>query len=258
MNDKILNIFAFCVLVFFFSCNTNTQSESGDSTGETTETENSTENGLGTAVASATALRVVNNTNGALTIYVTSGGASVTNCSSNFVVADLPFLTPAWAGNTTQGFFSLAASDTMNFPALSKCYNGVISVTAGPHCKDSNFPNGMNQAEFSLNMTSGGESIDVSCVNGVNAYLEMAYDGTGWTNSPGSIANSDLGDNKGRLGVYPLGCTQCNALGNPTPDCGGHPTMPTNSDNCNTVVCQLNRNNSGGTITVNVNASPPS
>jgi len=119
-------------------------------------------------------------------------------------------------------------------------------------------PNGSNSAEPSLNLPhkirnapGGGanESVDISCVNGVNCTLQMkvtppsggpywAYNGgtksggdkhftstltaqNSWVNIAGRCDDNCVDRETGlpRPGVYPYGCTMCNIFPDPAPPC---------------------------------------
>lgn len=105
---------------------------------------------------------------------------------------------------------------------IPNCSGDQVGVAGPPQ------PNGVTAAEATLNVASGQEAADISCVNGVNAKLLMDYDpgqGNTWDDGKGPdgggaldvrhIENSWVNfaagqdDNCSRQGVFPYGATDC-------------------------------------------------
>jgi len=151
--------------------------------------------------------------------------------------------TPDGGGN----FINCLDSVNVSFAPLP-----ILSQLAAASCPNGTFPNGVSLGEVTLNIpTSGGESVDISCVNGSNSILNMtitapsggvppanlwSYDvshtipaGTSFSNENSWVlthpANGGAGcdDNcqqtvggvtSDRPLVFPFGCTQCNEFPN--------------------------------------------
>ena len=131
----------------------------------------------------------------------------------------------------SKGYFSLSAGENISYtPEVG--FNGNLAIESEPmNCPTPEFPNGINLFEFIINnyFQEGNpqETIDISCVSGVNAYLSVDLGGGGdWNAGPTqskvtSIKNAELRNNTGLVGVYPYGCDDCTAIASP-PVCAGH------------------------------------
>lgn len=121
------------------------------------------------------------------------------------------------------------------------------------NCPAPGFPTAVNLFEFALDLASGQETIDISCVAGVNAYIEVEMSGGGAWNagatqpSVTSFHNEAPGQNTGLVGVYPIGCDVCTASQNP-PQCQPpvSPEQPQAEPICNV---QRAASGSGGWVT---------
>lgn len=131
------------------------------------------------------------------------------------------------------------------------------------NCPRPGFPNGMNYAEFTLNVPVGPnptypyqEAVDISCVAGVNADLMMAMTNssnqpdTTWANPfqpVTSFENGTRGNNLNKPGVFPEGCDDCADRTNINPPPCFTPAT------CNAQhICNVQRAQSleGGTVTI--------
>jgi len=197
---------------------------------------------VSSAAAAQTTLKVHNAASHPVDVWVTVG--AVAGCAK---IADFPFITPA--ANKMQGSFTLGAGDSQAFPTDKGCLNGNISFGSAPqNCPTPTAPQGMNLAEFNLNQ--GTETIDISDVAGVNAFIEFQMNGGGAWGTAGhanmtSFSNEDIGQNVGRPGVYPYGCDVCTARQNP-PSCTTGKTCQIEA------ICNVQRTpgTEGGTVTV--------
>ncbi len=116
-------------------------------------------------------------------------------------------------------------------------------------------PHGVNLFEFIINNSfqagAPQETVDISCVAGVNCFMKAYLTGSAWNASSlypdvDSIHNSTITSNKGLVGVYPYGCDTCSGAKTP-PSC-----VTSSSDKQSTQICNVQRNasNSGGLVTL--------
>jgi hypothetical protein len=207
----------------------------------------------------STSVIVTNGTQESVTAWLTLGATA--GCISS--VTDVPWGITAVPGNALQGSFTLkAGASTKAYSSGSTGFNGSVSFGAPPTCPTSTYANGINQAEFILNngfqQGNPQESIDISCMNGVNATIEMSATGGGadWTaynpanpqqpQTVTSFTNKALGSNTNVVGIYPANCPACTSAQSP-PVCSGVSETPSSHP-----VCQVQRNasDSGGTVTI--------
>lgn len=194
---------------------------------------------------------------------VTKGGTPVT-------------LTPL---STYQGWFSFDAGDTVQITcSAGPCLGGVnVSFLAPPQCPCTTgcagftpyvpgpaVPNGVNQAEVTLNPPSGNqESCDISCNTGANTRIQIVTSGGPYWNLPGgsttaafSIANKSVDvanktdNNCNQLGVLAYGLSQCNQGPSSCTNPSGSFCSTANADTC--IIQRTAVGGSfGGTVTVN-------
>lgn len=115
----------------------------------------------------------------------------------------------------------------------------------------------VNLFEFCLNnegtTRNAQETVDISCVSGVNVYGSILLKGGGkWTDNQGhndikSIHNQSKYNNTAVSGVFPYGCPYC-VTNAGRPKCVKEPATPNQVN-----LCQVQRNakNSGGSVTIN-------
>ncbi|MFU2208349.1 hypothetical protein [Solidesulfovibrio sp. C21] len=155
-------------------------------------------------------------------IYVIFGVAGPV-CPNPVDVPDFPALLAI--GNHV-GTIGISPGQALELDPKGRCFSAIVGFYIMPQCPvpGANFPNGQygtNIGEFTLNVTGGQEAFDISCVNGVNCWMEMTVTGSGWGYGPqntpiSSISNKALGCNSGNPGVYPVNCTDCiQLIGNP-------------------------------------------
>ncbi len=201
--------------------------------------------------STVTQLKIINATDSAVTVWITLG--AVEGCLQN--VSMIPYVTDS-LGNLV-GSFVLAAHDTtVAYAPDSIGFDGNITFGTQPlNCPTADFPNGVNIFEFILNNSfqagAPQETVDISCVAGVNCFIRAVLTGSPWNASflypdVDTIYNSTISDNSGAIGVYPFGCDTCTGAKNP-PSC-----ITTSSDKQPSAICNVQRNasNSGGLVTV--------
>lgn len=228
--------------------------------------------------ANKTVLQVYNSSSTAVDVWWNSETPSANNI--NVRGADgggrkYPVRIPSNFARGEKGVFTLPAGKTViiDRTAGGDLLNGTITFNCIPVCPcggdnqppcpqlPGDFPlptklvNGVNQCEFALNTASRFESVDISCVNGANSNAAMAVEGgtpvwkNNVTNQPVSRIQNGLVDvakkidtNCSAVGVFPFNATDC--VGTPNPPCGQPFCFHTVRD------CQLDRQGSGGTVTV--------
>jgi hypothetical protein len=205
--------------------------------------------------SSATMTKIYNGTKDSVLVYVTLGATP--GCIQN--VMNVFWVTDSVAGQRgLQGTFVLAPGDsTKEYAPDSLGFNGVISFNSPPNnCPDTTlFPTGVNQYEFMINNAFQGvnaqESINISCVHGVNCVIRVDVKTLNPFNAGPTIpiiqgfANT-LDRNALIAGVYPYGCDTCTGTKTLLP-CIKYP-QPAHKNS----VCQVQRNaiQSGGLIKV--------
>ncbi|HEY2290882.1 MAG TPA: hypothetical protein VGM86_09300 [Thermoanaerobaculia bacterium] len=188
-------------------------------------------------------------------VYLTLGAQS-----NNAKISDFPYFTPV-DGNPYMGSYSLKDSYTF----AGRYMSGNICFGAQPSCPNEQAPNGTSIFEFTLNPSGDPphESIDISCVNGVNSLISVDVTGDGGTFlANGQVVSFPIynqgmgyGDNYGLTGVYPIGCPSCTYANNPPP-CPSLTSQQPQTD----PICSLGRTQRGGNISVTVTSyyTPPS
>jgi hypothetical protein len=204
------------------------------------------------AVSGKTTTKIINGTKDTVKVWVTLGATP--GCLQD--VTKIPFITE---GSGLVGSFYLAPGDsTIDYAPDSLGFNGVISFEFQPdNCPDSTrYPNGINQYEFILNNAfqpgNPQESINISCVHGVNCTIRVDMFTTNPFNAGPSIpvissfANSMDRNQLGQPGVYPYACTHC------TDYIGAPACIPVPQPVSKEQICQIQRpaNQSGGSIKI--------
>jgi hypothetical protein len=196
-----------------------------------------------------TTLVVANGTDSDITAYFTVGVAA-----DNVTIGQIPFVT-AVPGNPNQGTFTVAANSSVQYapPAGTTLIGNVCFGSPPINCPTKHWPTAVNLFEFSLDLPAGSwETVDISCVAGVNSLMTVALaGGPGWNAgstepSVTSFHNKVPGHNTGLVGVYPIGCDICTGSQNP-PTCK---TPVKHERPQSQPICNVQRNGSGGTVTV--------
>jgi hypothetical protein len=204
---------------------------------------------------SDTKMVIYNHSKDSVLVYVTLGATP--GCIQN--VSLIPFITDTIQGQRgLQGTFVLAPGDsTIAYAPDSLGYNGVISFNHAPdNCPAPSYTNGLNQFEFILNNFFQGpgaqETIDISCVHGVNCVIRVNLTGKNdWNAGPSivsvqSFANTMNKNQIGIAGVYPFGCDTCTGSKTP-PSC-----IPLPQPHQREAICNVQRDAvmSGGLVKV--------
>lgn len=199
-----------------------------------------------------TMLEIVNGTSQSVLVYITLSADA-----GNTTLADLKaFVTPV-PGNALQGTFTLDANASQGYaPPSGTPLIGNLCFGGPPiNCPTTTFPNAVNLFEFALGVAKKGqETLDISCVAGVNAAIAVSLSGGGHWNAGKtqpvvtSFHNGKIGTNTGLVGVYPVSCDICTASQAP-PTCT--PSVPAETPQTH-AICNVQRDasKSGGTVTV--------
>lgn len=200
---------------------------------------------------SNTEVVLINNTNDTIITYLTLNSDTnyVNNVNNVFGIL----------GTGLQGYLMLMPNDTLSYTSpCCKGFSGNLSFGTPPlNCADTLFPFGVNIFEFTLNdnfksVKSPQETIDISCVAGVNCSIACKVSDNNWNagsiDTVKSFQNSYIYDNTGRAGIYPYGCDICTASQNP-PVCSNARkyAQPQSNAICNV---QRDANKKGGKVYV--------
>ncbi len=190
-----------------------------------------------------TSLCVINNSKDTTIVYLTLGSIGDTN----YVQSTLGIF--GIDTSAVQGSFTLLPNDTLIYMSpIGKGFNGNLSFGTPPiNCPDTvHYPKGINIFEFTLNNNfdiNSQETIDISCVSGVNCYIVLSMIGGGlWNDGKDTLSffgNNDLHKNTGLSGVFPFGCDSCVGITLHTPYCVGHKPYATPQK---TKICNVQRN----------------
>lgn len=219
---------------------------------------------LCTIMSDYTKVNVFNNTSEPVEVFLTFAAQNATNkcCPTPVGLSDFPFLKPV-PNQPLRGSFTLGAKEGKMFDSNGQCFSGNFGFYIQPQCPvpGADFNNGKDGtsiAEFTFNPSSACyEAFDISCVNGVNCYLEMSVEaGQGWYYGPDNtpiekIYNKGLQENAGLPGVYPVNCTDCIQLVGPAP-CKTLPIGPAQTER----ICNIQRPGRGGTVTITLLDEP--
>jgi len=203
-----------------------------------------------------TLMQIRNDSEDSVLVYVTLG--MTPGCIHN--VSMIPYVTDSVSGQRgLQGTFILAPGDnTISWAPDSLGYNGVISFNHAPdNCSAPSYTNGLNQFEFIINNAFQGpgaqETIDISCVHGVNCVIRvnLSSECNTWNAGPTfpsvqGFANTMDRSQIGTPGVYPYGCDTCTGSKTP-PSCIQLPQPHQKNAICNV---QRDATLSGGTVYV--------
>jgi len=185
----------------------------------------------------ATKLTITNSTNEEVTLWLTLGDISgfVNDVFGIFGITE----------HGLQGSVTLDASQKVEYESQIPI-SGNVSFNIPPmNCPTDDFPNGVNIFEFCLNnwtqpVSAPQETIDISCVTGVNSLLLCSMSGGGdWNAGPTQqnvtiFKNKGLDENTGQVGVFPVACDDCTASVSP-PQCPDPlpPATPQSEKICN-------------------------
>lgn len=217
-------------------------------------------------MAAQTTLKITNRSGADVKVYLTLG--AVSGCVQD--VHAIPLVTDPV--NRLQGWFLLSDGATKAYtPPQGQGISGNFAFGSPPlNCPTAEYRNGINLAEFILNNGFQGsnaqETIDISCVAGVNALIGFEMTGAGtWNAGPSQprvadFANKPLGQNTGLVGVFPCGCDNCTSRNNPPQrSCPESPAPPKFEECQAEPICNVQRdaNGSGGSVEVIFHGFPP-
>jgi hypothetical protein len=155
-----------------------------------------------------TSFEVVNTTKDSVLMYLTINSPTDSTCVQS---VDGIF---GIHNNSLQGSIWIQPDDTFKYtPKLT--FSGNISFGTPPqNCPSKEWANGVNIFEWSVNVPKGSnESLDVSCMAGVNCIIRVDLIGGAYWITNGkiitSIQNKEMWKNTGIYGVFPYGCTNC-------------------------------------------------
>jgi len=211
---------------------------------------------------SGTNLILLNNTGSAVPVLITLG--------AGYGVNNLDQLPASWGitvypdGTNRKGQFTLGPNQSVSYNSGALSFSGNLAfgpTFTGQGCGGSAcYPNATNLAEWTLNYP--GETVDISGVNGTNAYIHyQLVGGATWTDNvtPGAItsfANSPIGQYVQTAGVYGWQATTCTGNGNPpnpTTGCPAPVDAPNHSELASEMVCNVQRAGNaafGGTVKI--------
>jgi IPT/TIG domain len=232
------------------------------------------------AKSTGTTLKITNNTAQAVPVQITLG--STKSAANNFGISSISQLPAAWgivpekSAPTTQGIFILAGGTSVSFNSGTKSFSGNVAFGpkfSGRGCGDSSvgacYPNSINLGEFTLNIAGGAETVDISNVNGANAYIALKFSGQSKANrwNDGSfkgangnvlkIANKQLTSPVTQPGVFGWQATNCinvvQPIPNPTATCPAPINGPGSAQLQTNPQCNIQRGTgapTGGTVEV--------
>lgn len=194
-----------------------------------------------------TKLMVRNLSNDSIQVYLTLGGGAgyVDSVNGIFGITD---------NQSLQGSFYLSANDSVMYDNPTPISGNISFGIAPSNCTS------VNLFEFCLNNSSLDsvapnqmESVDISCISGVNVYGEMELKGGGkWTDNhkdtnATKIVNKEKYHNSNISGIFPYGCTICiDTTGKQA--CQTPAATPDTTSIC---VIQRNATGSGGMVIIN-------
>lgn len=156
-----------------------------------------------------TEMVVINESEDSVLIYLTLSGYTdslvpfyVQNVKGIFGIEDSGLV----------GSFYLGAGDTISYLSPKRFSGNLCFGTQPMNCYTKQWPTGTSFFEFNINVPQ--ESIDISCVGGVNSIIGVdLVGGPEWVAASfmdvRKIQNDSMYKNTNLVGVYPYGCTNC-------------------------------------------------
>lgn len=160
-----------------------------------------------------------------------------------------------------KGKFTLKANETLSYISDKGIQGNICFLTDSYQCLNDS-TNGTTIIEFCLNnedilVPNAQETVEISCVSGVSYIASIDLTGgrgvftanhIGY-DTVSFIENSTIGNNSGKVGVYPYGCDNCTWQSNQAPECSiGKNEKPQKYAICN--VQRLSKL-SGGKVQIN-------
>lgn len=203
-----------------------------------------------------THLEVTNATPRAVLAYLTLGATP--GCVQDVALIAASGGAVIHALQPLMGTFELPPATTVRLVApVGLGFNGNLSFGTPPlNCPCPAWPEGVNLAEFIINngfQVGGQETVDISCVCGANAFLQVKLSAEDWSTNGGALAVTDFAnqtryENTGIAGVFPYGCDNCTSSDNPPACVGPQPSQVNTLPICN--VQRPAAGNQGGTVRV--------
>jgi hypothetical protein len=161
-----------------------------------------------------------------VTVWITLGATP--GCLQD--VTQIPYVT---SGTGLVGSFVLNSKQvTAAYAPAVLGFNANLSFNTQPlNCPCDAMPYGVNLFEFIINNgfqpAGSQETVDISCVAGVNCIIMAELSGATWNAGPTQpnvtkIQNGVPPTNTGKVGVYPFGCDTCTSITAP-PSCPSQP-----------------------------------
>ena len=218
----------------------------------------------GDATSATTVFAVRNDTNSAVTVRLALGPPV-----SGTWIRDVSQLPASWGitGSGLVGSFSLPGQTTRSYtlPAATGLSGNILfgGGAGNPGCGNQpGFPDAATLGEFTLgvpgNGYSGQEGVDISNVNGTNAYMDLSLAtsspwnaGSGYPNVT-AASSGVIGSNANRVGVFGWQATNCTTSvnpPNPTASCPAPLHAPAGPELSSQPHCNLQRPGNGGTVT---------
>jgi len=195
-----------------------------------------------------TKLMVKNMSNDSIQVYLTLGGGAgyIHSVSGIFGITN---------NQSLQGSFYLSANDSVMYDNPTPISGNISFGIAPSNCTSVNlFEFCLNNASLDSVAPNQMESVDISCMSGVNVYGSMELKGGGgyWTDNhkdtnATKIVNNAKYHNSNISGIFPYGCPNCiNTTGKQACQT---PTATPNTYN----ICLIQRNatESGGVVIIN-------
>jgi hypothetical protein len=232
------------------------------------------------ANSGGTILKITNNTDSSVPVQITLGSAK--NPANNYGISNINQLPPAWGivpempASTTQGIFILGGKKSVSFNSGALSFSGNVAFGpkfSGRGCGSNQpgacYPNATNLGEFTLNIANGAETVDISNVNGANAYITINFIGqtkanrwndgsfSGANANVTTIANQSITKKVTQSGVYGWQATNCTTvvppIPNPLPNCPAPINAPSTAQLQSLPKCNIQRGSSaptGGTVEI--------
>ena len=157
----------------------------------------------------ATEMVLINESEDSILVYLTLSGYNdslapyyVQSVDSIFGIADSGLV----------GSFFMAAGDTLYYTSPKRFSGNLAFGTQPLNCPTMEWPTGTSFFEFNINVPQ--ESLDISCVGGVNCIIGVdLVGGPNWVAAQFAdvrkIQNDSMYKNTNLVGVFPYGCTNC-------------------------------------------------
>lgn len=226
------------------------------------------------SASTGTTLKITNSTNTSVPVQITLG--------SNNGISNINQLPAAWgivpekSAPTTQGIFILNGKQSVSFNSGTSSFSGNVAFGpkfsargCGSSVPGACYPNSINLGEFTLNIANGAETVDISDVNGANAYITINFKGQtksnrwnagsfkGASTNVTTIANQALTSPVTQPGVYGWQATNCTnvvqPVPNPLPGCPAPVNAPSAAQVQTQAQCNIQRNSgapTGGTVEI--------